>query len=74
MEILNTIKGWVTGITAVLGSLFGLAIFAELLFGRFLGDVSVIANVLVLMETLGDKGFVGLLAMIVVLSVMKKDN
>jgi hypothetical protein len=74
MEILNTIKGWVTGITAVLGSLFGLAIFAELLFGQFLGDVSVIANVLVLMETLGDKGFVGLLAMIVVLSVMKKDN
>ena len=46
MEILNTVKTWVTGIAQVLVALVGLAVLAEIAFGQFLGEVSVINNII----------------------------
>ena len=59
MEILNKIKGWLGGVTEIVMSLFGLAIFAELLFGQFLGGFSVVNNFIEVVGQFGAQGFVG---------------
>jgi hypothetical protein len=72
MEILNKIKGWLGEVTGIVMGLFGLAVFAELLFGQFLGDFSVVNNFIEVVGQFGDKGFVGLIAMLLILHVMNK--
>ncbi len=67
MEILNTVKSWVTGISQVLVALVGLAVLAEIAFGQFLGEVSVVDNIIDIVSRFGERGFVGLVALFVVL-------
>ena len=67
MEILNNVKSWVLGISQVVAALVGLAVLAEVAFGSFLGGVSVIGNIISIVEAFGEKGFVGLVALFVVL-------
>ena len=66
MEILNTVKSWVTGIAQVLVALVGLAVLAEIAFGQFLGNVSVIDNIIDIVSRFGERGFIGLIALLVV--------
>ena len=72
MEILNKIKGWISGVTEVVTALFSLAIFAELLFGQFLNGFSVVSNFVEVVSQFGEKGFVGLIAMLLILHLMNK--
>lgn len=72
MEILNKIKGWLGGVTEVVTALFSLAVFAELLFGQFLSGFSVVGNFVDVVSQFGEKGFVGLIAMLLILHLMNK--
>ena len=72
MEILNKIKGWLGDVTELVMALFSLAIFAELLFGQFLGGFSVVGNFIEVVGQFGEKGFVGLIAMLLILHMMNK--
>lgn len=72
MEILNKVKGWLGGVTEIVVALFSLAIFAELLFGQFLNGFSVVNNFIEVVGQFGDKGFVGLLALLVIVHFMNK--
>jgi hypothetical protein len=72
MEILNTVKSWVTGISQVLVALVGLAVLAEIAFGQFLGEVSVINNIIDVVSRFGERGFVGLVALFVVFHFTNK--
>ncbi|NQW37163.1 MAG: hypothetical protein HQ471_09175 [Flavobacteriales bacterium] len=66
MELLSKITDWTKGLFGLLAALLGLGVFAELLFGSFLGGFSVIGNIINVVGQFGDKGFVGLLAFILV--------
>jgi len=74
MEILNTVKSWVMQMTQVLAALVGLAVLAEVAFGQFLGEVSVIDNIIGIVQAFGEKGFVGLVALFVVLHFGTKNS
>jgi hypothetical protein len=52
----------------------GVAILAELLFGQFLGPFSIVGNVIDIVGKFGEKGFVGLIAMLLVLGFVNKDK
>ena len=72
MELINTITGWAESLFGLLGTLFGMGIFAELLFGKFLGGYSIISNFIEIVGKFGDAGFVGLIALLVILTFMNK--
>ena len=67
MEILNKISEIGKGIVALLGTLLGIGIFAELLFGSFLGTFSVIENMIRIVGQFGEAGFVGLVALLLII-------
>lgn len=66
MELLSKITDWTKQLVGLLAALLGLGVFAELLFGSFLGGFSVVGNIINIVGQFGDKGFVGLLAFILV--------
>ena len=73
MDILNTIKAWVAGLTEVGLMLLALAIVASLLGGAtvpFFGGV--VGNIIGLVKELGANGLVGLLAMGLILWLFAK--
>jgi hypothetical protein len=72
MEILNTVKSWVSGISQLLVTLVGLAVLAEVAFGQFLGQVSVIDNIIEVVTRFGERGFIGLVALIAVFHFTNK--
>ncbi len=67
-------KKWLGEITEILLLLIALGIAGEILFGKavpFLGG-SVIANITGLLNTLGENGFVGLIALGIILYLFNK--
>jgi hypothetical protein len=74
MNVLQNITGWLADLTKIMFGVLGVAILAELLFGQFLGSLSVVANVIDIVGKFGDKGFVGLIAMLLVLGFVNKDK
>ena len=75
MEIIDTVKGWVGKLAELGVSLLALGIIAELMGVGALpfmpGDMSVIANVSGVIDSLGSSGLVGLLAVWVLWMIWK---
>ena len=74
MEIVNKVIEIAKGLMSLLSVSLGLAIFSELLFGKFLGDFSVVGNILTLTEKMGSAGLVGLIALMLVIGFVNKDK
>jgi len=74
MQFLSKVTDFLTGSVKIMGGLLGLSIFAELLFGKFLGDFSVIGNIIDIVSKFGDNGFVGLLAMLLIIGFLNKEK
>ena len=72
MELINKITDWAKSLLGLVGVLFGLAVFSELLFGKFLGEFSDIANFIDTVGKFGSAGFVGLIALLVILQFINK--
>jgi len=73
MNYFREVKKWLGEITEIVLLLIALAIGVEILFGPtvpFFG--SVISNITTLLSTLGDKGFVGLIALGVILFIFQR--
>jgi hypothetical protein len=74
MDVLKNIIGWLNDLMKVMACLLGISIFAELIFGKFLGTFSVVSNLVAIVGKFGDNGFVGLLAMLLILGFMNKEK
>lgn len=72
--MLSKVSEFLNGTFTLMGSLLGVAVFAELLFGKFLGSFSVIGNMIDVVAKFGNNGFVGLLAMLLILGFINKDK
>ena len=60
------------GLTTILLSFVSLSILAEVVFGVGVFGTSVVSNVLDLIGSLGDGGFVGLIALVILIQVFQK--
>lgn len=69
----NKITDFLGNSVKVMSGLLGIAIFAELLFGKFLGDFSVIGNLIDIVAKFGNNGFVGLIALLLIIGFMNKE-
>lgn len=74
MQYLTKITEVVGGIGKLLAALLGVSIFSELIFGKFLGGFSVVNNITTIVSKFGDNGFIGLLAMLLILGFLNKEK
>ena len=71
-EVMDKITTFLGGLTAIMLSFVSLSIIAEVIFGVGVFGTSVVANVIELISSLGDGGFVGLIALIVLIQIFSK--
>ena len=72
MEMMDKVIEIAKGIMSLLSVSLGIAVFSELLFGKFLGNFSVVGNILTLTQNMGAAGLAGLVAMMLVISFVNK--
>lgn len=71
-EIFNKVKGFFAGITDLLMTFLTVGILVQVLFGGAVFGMDVVGNVTNLIESLGNSGFVGLLAVVVLVNILNK--
>jgi len=70
--VMNKITTFLGGLTSLLLSFVSLSILAEVIFGVGVFGTSVVENVMSLIGSLGDGGFVGLIALIILIQIFQK--
>ena len=71
-DIFSKIGDFLGGLTTILLSFVSLSILAEVIFGYAVFGTSVVANVMEIVKVLGDGGFIGLVALLILWSVFDK--
>ena len=71
-NIFKTIKGFFTNVSDLLITFLSVGILVQVLFGGAVFGMDVVGNVTSLINTLGNSGFVGLLAVILLMKILDK--
>ncbi len=71
-NVFEKIKGFFKGITELMFAFLTLGILVQVLFGAPVFGMDVVGNVVGLIESLGSSGFVGLLAVVALVSLLNK--
>lgn len=71
-EIFSKVKGFFAGITDLLMTFLTVGILVQVLFGGAVFGMDVVGNVTNLIESLGNSGFVGLLAVVVLVNILNR--
>lgn len=70
-DILEKVNEGVGGLTTLVMNLLALGILVEVIYGAGIFGMGVVGNVVALINSIGSSGFVGLLSLVVLLSLMK---
>ena len=70
-EILGKINEGVGGLTTLVMNLLALGILVEVIYGAGIFGMGVVGNVVALINSIGQSGFVGLLSLVVLLSLFR---
>ncbi len=71
-KIFGNIKTFFSGVTELLFTFLTVGILVQVLFGGAVFGMDVVGNVTALIESLGNSGFVGLLAVVVLVKLLDK--
>ena len=71
-EVMDKVTTFLGGVTTIMLSFVSLSILAEVIFGTGVFGTEVVANVMELIKALGEGGFVGLIALIILIQVFQK--
>ena len=71
-NIFKSIKGFFTNVSDLLITFLSVGILVQVLFGGAVFGMDVVGNVTGLINTLGDSGFVGLLAVILLMKILDR--
>ena len=71
-NIFKTIKGFFTNVSDLLITFLSVGILVQVLFGGAVFGMDVVGNVTGLINTLGNSGVVGLLAVILLMKILDK--
>ena len=69
-NIFDTLNGFFKDFTSLLFNLFAVGILAEIIFGSFFG-VNIIGNIVGVVNKLGNEGFVGIIAILILFLLYK---
>ena len=70
-EAINTVKSWIDDIAEVMLSFVAIGAVSEVLFGSGIFGVNVIGNLTSIINTFGQSGFAGLVALLVLVGLFK---
>ena len=70
-DILDKVNEGVSGITSLVMSLLALGILVEVIYGAGIFGMGIVGNVVKLVDSIGQSGFVGLLSLIVLLTLFR---
>ena len=73
-NVFEKIKGFFKGITELMFALLTVGILVQVLFGSPVFGMDVVGNVVSLIESLGSSGFVGLLAVVALVSLLNRKD
>jgi len=71
-EIITTVKGWIDDLVTLLMSFVAVGAMSEVLFGSGIFGVNVIANLMAILSKFGENGFVGLVALLLLVGLFRK--
>ena len=71
-EAINTVKSWIDDIAEVMLSFVAIGAVSEVLFGSGIFGVNVIGNLTSIINTFGESGFAGLVALLVLVGLFRK--
>ena len=71
-EIIALVRGWVDDIAHLLLSFVAIGAVSEVIFGTGIFGVNVIGNLTAIINTFGDSGFAGLVALLVLVGLFRK--
>ena len=71
-EEINTVKSWIDDIAEVMLSFVAIGAVSEVLFGSGIFGVKVIGNLTSIINTFGESGFAGLVALLVLVGLFRK--
>ena len=71
-NIFNMVNGFFSKMTSLFLGLLSFGIMAEILFGSPVMGMSVIGNVMEIINMLGDNGVVGLIALVILYGLLNK--
>ena len=73
-EVMNKVTTFLGGLTTILLSFVSLSILAEVIFGTNMFGTGVVTNLMVMIASLGEGGFVGLIALIILIQLFQKKD
>jgi|TARA_R110002110_G_scaffold298108_1_gene512174 hypothetical protein len=71
-EIVITVKGWVDDIAHLMLSLVAIGAVSEVIFGKGIFGANVIGNLTSIINSFGESGFAGLVALLVLVGLFRK--
>ena len=71
-EAINTVKSWIDDIAEVMLSFVAIGAVSEVLFGSGIFGGKVIGNLTSIINTFGESGFAGLVALLVLVGLFRK--
>jgi|TARA_R100000093_G_scaffold51185_1_gene26423 hypothetical protein len=71
-KIFGTIKSFFSGVSELLITLLSVGVLVQILFGAPVFGIDVVGNVTGLIDSLGNSGFVGLLAVIILVKLIDR--
>lgn len=72
-NVFEKVKGFFKGITDLMFAFLTIGILVQILFGGDVFGIDVVGNVVALIESLGNSGFVGLLAVVLLVRLLNKE-
>ena len=71
-KIMNKVTTFLGGLTTILLSFVSLSILAEVIFGIGVFGTNVVANIMEMIKSLGDGGFIGVIALVILIQLFQK--
>ena len=71
-EIITLVKGYVDDLAQMMLSLVAIGAISEVIFGSGIFGVNVIGNLTAIINSFGDSGFAGLVALLVLVGLFRK--
>ncbi len=69
---MNKVTTFLGGLTTILLSFVSLSILAEVIFGIGVFGTNVVANIMEMIKSLGDGGFIGVIALVILIQLFQK--
>jgi|TARA_R110000824_G_scaffold148307_1_gene318001 hypothetical protein len=71
-EVITMVKGWLDDVSHLMLSFIAIGAVSEVLFGTGIFGVKVIGNLTSIINTFGQSGFAGLVALLVLVGLFRK--